>query len=631
MAPLFKKLICFSLCLSLTLAAVWGKGIPWKEPSFYQYADGVNLKEFLENFCSFQGINLKISSHVDGIQKVSGRFDSLTPDEFLKTVSKAYNLIWAYDGNVLHVYSNSEIISSQLIDVENVAVSELFEIISEVGIIAPSSFISINGPIALISGPPSYVNMVTEIAQNLTIEHVTRQKTIAKRPVIKVFLLKHAWAYDTSFNSERNEITIPGIARTLRGLMETDIGPSAIISGSESKTQDNTGRIVRKASTIKRTEGVAAKGEYEEQSNYATLEGQKDKDKKTQGDSQSITEQLTTGDTLIQADTRLNAVIVRDFPDKIPQYEAIIAALDIPVQIIEISALVVDIDSNYSRSLGVGHFNFQDTGGKNNPFGKPTLNLNPSGTDTSELTEGFNFDFNTIVNGFSFSAQIQALQQDGNAQVLARPSVLTLNNFEAVITQTDTFYVQVSSTNAADLATVTAQTRLTVTPRAIEENNNSQIKLLVEIEDGTNDNSSDSQVNGFPVTKTTTITTQAIVPEGQSLLIGGLQRQVHSKSDNGIPILKDIPLLGYLFKSKVRSDTSTERMFLITPRLIDFSSDQSPDVQPYFDKPVEGIAGSRYELRNMLDKSSNSDSIKRSVYLQTSDKSKKRPSRGRCR
>ena len=91
-----------------------------------------------------------------------------------------------------------------------------------------------------------------------------------------------------------------------------------------------------------------------------------------------------------------------------------------------------------------------------------------------------------------------------------------------------------------------------------------RIKLLVNVEDG---NLTSRQVDQIPVVERSTINTQALIAEGESLLIGGMTRDAVSSSVDKVPGLGDVPVVGNLFKSKTNSSSRIERMFLITPRL----------------------------------------------------------------
>lgn len=154
--------------------------------------------------------------------------------------------------------------------------------------------------------------------------------------------------------------------------------------------------------------------------------------------------------------------------------------------------------------------------------------------------------------------------------MLGRPSVLTVDNVQATLENTSTYYIQVEGYQAVDLFKVEAGTVLRVTPHIIRDDQGAtSIKLAVSVQDDQNDDGGTAPTSGtIPPIKQTKINTQAIVGAGQSLLIGGYYYEQKGKNQSGIPFLKDIPGLGHLFKTTSKSTKRMERLILITPKVI---------------------------------------------------------------
>jgi len=165
-------------------------------------------------------------------------------------------------------------------------------------------------------------------------------------------------------------------------------------------------------------------------------------------------------------------------------------------------------------------------------------------------------------------ARINALAQDGKANILSSPQVLTLDNVEAVLENLSTFFVRVSGNLDVALFDVSTGTSLRVTPLIVVENGNRQVKLAVRIEDG---RISNQAVDQIPVIQQSTIDTQAFIKEGQSLLIGGYQNDVRNDTKVGVPGLSSIPLLGKLFQFNEKQTTHVQRMFMLTPRIVELN------------------------------------------------------------
>ena len=165
-----------------------------------------------------------------------------------------------------------------------------------------------------------------------------------------------------------------------------------------------------------------------------------------------------------------------------------------------------------------------------------------------------------------FFASINALAESGSAQVVSRPQVLTLSNLEAVLQTDQSFFVRVAGNEEVDLFNVSVGTSLRVVPNVVGSKDDPQIRLLVTIEDG--EIEPDFAVDNIPIVERSSLSTQAIIFNGESLLIGGLVRDSTSTDTTKVPLLGDVPAVGRLFKRTVELETSTERLFLISPRIV---------------------------------------------------------------
>jgi type III secretion protein C len=163
-------------------------------------------------------------------------------------------------------------------------------------------------------------------------------------------------------------------------------------------------------------------------------------------------------------------------------------------------------------------------------------------------------------------ARVSALQQRSQAQILSQPSVVTLNNVQAILDKNITFYTRVRSENVAKLEAVTAGTLMRVTPRVVESASGNrkidEITLLLNIQDGQQVAPSGSE-DALPQVANSEITTQATLLPGQSLLLGGFVQDKQMKGRRSIPLLGDLPLIGRLFGTERNEVHSVVRLFLI--------------------------------------------------------------------
>ncbi|MFM2398645.1 MAG: SctC: non flagellar system conserved protein, partial [Pseudomonadota bacterium] len=167
-----------------------------------------------------------------------------------------------------------------------------------------------------------------------------------------------------------------------------------------------------------------------------------------------------------------------------------------------------------------------------------------------------------------FLARVNALAQDGDAMLQSKPRVLTLSNNEALLQNIEEFYVRVPGYQQSDLFNVSTGLLLRVTPSVIEDDQGGRkFRLNIRIEDGSTSRPG-TEVDGIPRVSRTVINTQTVVNEGDSLLIGGFTLESRMNGSSGVPGLKNVPILGWLFGQKSAETRRVERVFLITPKLV---------------------------------------------------------------
>lgn len=249
------------------------------------------------------------------------------------------------------------------------------------------------------------------------------------------------------------------------------------------------------------------------------------------------------------ADARNNAVIVRDRKANMALYAELIRQLDQRPRQIEISVAIIDVDAGDMRQLGVDYGGSVKVGGA-------TIGFN-----TSRTTEDGTFSV-LLNNSADFFVKINALEQSAKAKILSRPSVVTLNNVQAVLDRNITFYTKLQGKNVAELASVAAGSLLRVTPRLIDAKGEQEVMLTLDIQDGRQDGYVNN-IEQLPQIRNSGIATQAILKPGQSLLLGGFVEEKRREGVNKIPFLGDLPLVGHLFQNQTRENLNVVRLFLI--------------------------------------------------------------------
>jgi len=284
----------------------------------------------------------------------------------------------------------------------------------------------------------------------------------------------------------------------------------------------------------------------------------------------------------VVADERTNSLIVSDIPAVLPQIDRIIQQMDRKTQEVEIEARVVAATRSFARDigtqLGMGWGN-----GTTSLGGAPNVG---SGTAISNITNPLYYSTGGAIplfsnlgatgptsglqlinatNNMRIDVILTAAESRGLLKVLSRPRVVTQNNIQAVVKQG----VKVPIVTAAQLggppttSYVDAFLRLTVTPQITSEGT---IFLNVDVENTLPDFS--VQVQGNPELVTQQATTQVLVTDGGTVVIGGVIQTNNSLSISQVPLLGDIPYLGNLFKHRTVSTTTQELIFFITPRIV---------------------------------------------------------------
>jgi len=250
---------------------------------------------------------------------------------------------------------------------------------------------------------------------------------------------------------------------------------------------------------------------------------------------------------IFSADPRQNAVVVRGRQANMSLYHDLIVQLDKKQTQIQVSVEIIDVDAGDLNSLGIDW-------SASAKIGSGQVSFN-----TADSTAGGSFS--TVVNDTnSFLIKLSALEQHSKAKVLSRPSVVTLNNVQAILDRNITFYTKVSGEKVANLESVTTGSLLRVTPRLVNDNQGKKILLTLNIQDG---RQVPQKTSNLPQVQNSEIATQATLKPGQSLLLGGFVQDEDTEVNRKIPLLGDIPFLGALFRSKDHTKNSVIRLFLI--------------------------------------------------------------------
>lgn len=297
----------------------------------------------------------------------------------------------------------------------------------------------------------------------------------------------------------------------------------------------------------------------------------------------------------VTVDDRTNSILIQDTPGKISQVRALIAKLDKPVRQVLIETRIVQATDDFSRSLGarlgfqrvtqqaeIGGANIGDvtasgslesaasasgslTGAAGAPsFGTPdglAVDFPVRGSEGAVNPASYAFEIFKAGSGIAslIQLEISALEAEGRGKVIASPRLITSNQQEARIEQGQERIFTTSVLGVGSVVTKKAVLSLTVTPQITPDD-----RVIMDV--FVTQDSFESPTE--PTINTKQITTQVLLENGETAVIGGIYQQDTSNSVTKVPFLGDLPILGNLFRTKSRSDNRTELLIFLTPRIV---------------------------------------------------------------
>ncbi len=301
---------------------------------------------------------------------------------------------------------------------------------------------------------------------------------------------------------------------------------------------------------------------------------------------------------MVVSDVERNALIILATPEQIKNIRDTIAKIDVEKPQVFVKAKIVEINNNIARELGI-RYGFE--GGRITSNGlysiaggmlggssmmvsqnllsflnTQTTSYDANGNAITNTDTPFKFS-SDIAELFALGAKIDLLAQNGGAQILSEPSILCTNNKEASIYVGQTQSILTSTAQGNNVQDMTRNTysredigiTLKVKPR-LSSNNKVNLNVETVIEDilGTSATTADR-----PTTTKRKVLTNAIVDNGETIIIGGLIKSSTGKSITKVPILGDIPIIGELFKSTANSKSEVNVVIYLTPYIVKRSGD----------------------------------------------------------
>lgn len=286
-------------------------------------------------------------------------------------------------------------------------------------------------------------------------------------------------------------------------------------------------------------------------------------------------------------DARTNILFVQDTPSKLEEVRKLINQIDVPVKQVMIDTRIVEANNDFSKNLGVRlavpNTQLRDPNARTQIATTGRLedftNLFPaSGTPTTKYPTNLSVNlaaksigdtqagslaliFSNAVTG-ALHLELSALQADGKGKVISNPRVVTADQMEAVIEDgTEIPYLQASSSGATSVSFKKAVLSLKVKPQITPDDN-----IIMDLKIN-KDTRGDDTIAG-PAIDTKQINTQVLVENGGTVVIGGIYKQDQNDTVNKIPLLGDIPVIGFMFKNSLKRDDKSELLIFVTPRIL---------------------------------------------------------------
>ena len=305
--------------------------------------------------------------------------------------------------------------------------------------------------------------------------------------------------------------------------------------------------------------------------------------------SSSTTNTILSGRGSVMFDSGTNTMIITDVPSVLNKFEKLIAQLDVPVRQVMIEARIVEVSEEYSRELGVrwgggviggSNGRVHGVGGPMTTDGKD-ISLMPSPNNNGGITWGHP-NVNLGIGGLGgagtagftlfrqaahsmISLELTAMQDSGKGKIVSTPKVLTQDRKEANLQEgTEIAYKKDTSSGATSIEWRKAVTGLKVTPQITPDG---QVIMQLDIRKETPDWA--HQEGGQPAINTKNVQTTAMVENGGTMVVGGIYVEEDSNSNNSVPLLGDIPVIGNLFKHQTKKKSRRELLIFITPRIVD--------------------------------------------------------------
>jgi type IV pilus assembly protein PilQ len=291
---------------------------------------------------------------------------------------------------------------------------------------------------------------------------------------------------------------------------------------------------------------------------------------------------------MVTTDQRTNTLLVQDTAAKLVEVRQLVARLDIPVRQVLIESRIVIANNDFSKELGVkfglnkqtefnGGNNIVSVGGTRP--GDPRTGgggvVDPDFTNPESSADNLLVDLGVVgasssigmaigkVGSYMLNLELSAMEAEGQGEVISSPRVLTSNQKAAFIESgTEIPYQEATSSGATSTSFQKAVLSLTVTPQITPDD-----RLIMDLQIS-KDSVGEFSVDGVPSIDTNEVSTQVLVDDGETLVLGGIYEQIKRNEVDRTPFFGELPLVDWMFKKTSSQDDRTELLIFVTPKIV---------------------------------------------------------------
>ncbi|MBN1103884.1 MAG: hypothetical protein JXL84_10760 [Deltaproteobacteria bacterium] len=532
---------------------------PWKNKTFTRFTYEEDIKDTLRAVAKVAGLPITFGEGIT--DTVTMEFKNMPLKDAFDFLINQFDLDYTMDAHSIHVYKAGRGGTlDMLIPLDTVSLEEARNAVERFGLMKRELKILFDEPTnsLFVTGPTREIANVQRLIRGL---ETSRKKKMEVKPEIRYFPLRYAKVNDTEISIGKSTVSVPGLVGTLTKLLDlTTKGEETTPPSWEGKSMVKDASPGIRFPPAQETSAVPGKG--------------------------LIGVQRGT----IASDPRANMIIIRDYPEKLDEYARIIKQLDQPVKMVKMDVMIVEAGKDFARELGVAWAGykrgterrqyFPGTGGT----AREVFDDQYSGTRSDGLTlmplleaaagaevAAYGLAGTFLYTGaqWSLMAVLSAAETKGLSRTVNKSSVVTLDNMQAIVDAktTITYKIQTGGDNpTVESRDIEAGLVLRVTPHIVEqEDGTDMVEMVVIAERST---FLTTRTDGIPEKASTNLTTQAIIGNQATLVVGGLFENRYQVGETGIPCLMNIPVAGYLFKTASAADPKTNILFFVTPSVI---------------------------------------------------------------